>query len=280
MINKIISFILIFAAVFLSSCIPVPAIPVTLTPAPATNANATTVSPVLSATVVSSIPSFSPPESLADEPEVYTGGDDDEVEINIDEPSTWPLLPGSEPTISEADFETFNPEKLMDYLLSDCRHDYVIKGAKLKDGILYITVEDLRCTYINSNYEYLKEQFSLTDDEILNQPLFAGCTIHEGTMYSECDDIKKFESGDDFWDDQGYFELPDITLQPFPVSKDVKITLYDEEDGENCSVTYNEFVKLLLNGKDKNNKLDMYDMCFLFSGDYITSIYQQDGTEF
>jgi hypothetical protein len=98
------------------------------------------------------------------------------------------ILPQSIPVISEADRKTFNPARTSDYLItSPCAgHKYTIKGAEKKGGKLYLIISD--SVYFGdpvTSSDYLKEVFSLSNEDILKLPEFKNCYLNGLTFFSD-----------------------------------------------------------------------------------------------
>lgn len=187
-----------------------------------------------------------------------------------DNPYVWEYLPGSVPEISDDDLDKFNPKKIVDYLAAVGQHNYRIVKSETTDGKLFLTIEDSRYIFIDEVYEYLAIDFSLTDAEILKIPIFSECIIKDGEMYVNKDEYEHLHAGDDLNDDYFCFNIDEITLDPIPVSKDAKITLYDDEKSENYELTMDEF-KVVLSQITNHDLTDMY---FKYENGEITKIFQ------
>lgn len=188
-----------------------------------------------------------------------------------DNPYVWEFLPGSVPEISEEDLAKFDPEKIVDYLAAVGQHNYRIAKVEESDERLLLTIEDSRYIFINDAYEYLTIDFSLTDDEILSIPIFKECIIEDGEMYVNEYEYEHLLAEDDFYDDYYCFDIDKITLGPMPVSKDAKITLYDDEKGENYELTMEEFKAVVLSPSANSDLTDMY---FKYENGEIIKVFQ------
>lgn len=217
----------------------------------------------------------------------YEGSDNAEEYDNEDIVCTqyagndeWELLPGSVPEISDADLKTFNPKNAENYLAFIAEHYYSLESAELKDGVVYLTIQDGRyLDDINSAYDFFKDRFSLSDGEILDLPKFSGCLIRDDVMYVNAEAWKEANDAG-YFEDTNYFDINNVLLKPFPLSKDARITLYNEDTCEQYKVSYDEFVKMILGGKSKNNKIGFYcDMSFKYEDGKITAVYQYDENE-
>ncbi len=172
------------------------------------------------------------------------------------------ILPMSIPEICEADRKTFNPRKVYDYLATCdfANHDYFIRSAELKDGALYLTLEDKMYFWdADTAYRYLKEAFSLSDETILGLPEFSGCHINGGYLEMPPDSY--------------YFYLESRMLAPLPVPEDVFICLGPDE------ITLADFADYLLSEKSKNDEMAIHSE-FLYDEGKLTGIYYYDNEEY
>ena len=218
-------------------------------------------------------------------------------EITDIEHANLSVLPLDLPVLTEEDNEVFNPKKVISYFIADMEfggRDYCfnLDKAELKDGRLYLdTTLYLEMRDIDTAYQYLKE-FPLSDNEILQIPLFAGCVIHDSQMYNSKDtweDRKSYSSYDEWaeaYDREEYcnsFDLGEIKVAPMPVAQDAKIQLLDDEEGSKV-LTPEQFIKRFLHGKQSETDFTeegwMYTMdslYFTYANGEITSITQTSG---
>ena len=198
------------------------------------------------------------------------------------EDSGYDYLPMSIPKISDADWQTFNSDLLMDYLAQEACHENRIEKAEMIDGVLYLTVSDNPYFWhVDEAYCFLKEQFSLSDEEILALPLFSGCLIEDEMMFLSEEDYIKWNADDpeDFFDDFGYIALDQVMFDPVPVAADATVTLFDyDETWEYYDLTMSEFTDYVLNGRTASDfeADDIYldSMVFGYSDGVITAILQ------
>lgn len=182
-------------------------------------------------------PTVSSPPTTASSQPVST--DTAETAAGLYEGPYEGILPMSVPAISEADKETFNPDRVFDYLATspfDC-HDYTITGWEERDGKLYLTVGDqLYFDDPNDAYYYIKDAFALADDTLLSLPVFAQCHV-EGVLLSP----------DSSLDLTGYEAK---TFDSVPVAGDALISLPGEYDPDIDTVQ--KFIDAFVNGKYKD----------------------------
>jgi hypothetical protein len=257
--------------------------------------------PISASPAISAAPSQTEEESLtSDEEETY--GED-----YIEPPSVDPdadgyvIIPGSLPVLTDADRVTFNPAKVYSYLAEDnilTSYDYYyyINSAENKGGKLYITITiDICLSNVDEAYQDLKEDHSLTDDQIKDIPAFSGFVIKDGHMYASEDvweTSKDYSSFEDFVDDEeGYGDSADdsyncTSFNPVPVSDSAGIVLFafdeDADNGGYSNVSMERFKSYVLD-KDNVGEYDddtefILDMLyFKYSDGEIKAIYQDSG---
>lgn len=142
------------------------------------------------------------------------------------------------PVLSKEDRKKFNKDKLAVYLIGAAQQRYIIDNAEIKNGTLYLTIEDdLYANNVNTVYQYLKNEFYLSDNEIRSLSDFEDCVIRDNYMYADEDawkDRRQYASEEDWEDssedDVNYADLDYIDLDPLPVAPDAKIYLVAADD--------------------------------------------------
>ena len=172
----------------------------------------------------------------------------------------WGLLPP--PEISEADMQTFNPDRIVDYLAA-CPyvyHEYTITGAKLSEGQLLITVSDyIYSDWATDVFEYLQDTFSLSEEELFNLPLFSGFYMDYGWVTSDEGDV---------------LSIGTIRYEDLLVASDAWIQLLDADTYEFYEVTVQEFADILLGGESARDDLGVFFFYFEYTDGQITGMYQ------
>lgn len=206
-----------------------------------------------------------------------------------DDPYLWNDLPMSRPEISNEDLASFNPAKTVDYIVvNGVWHNYTLVKAELKDGKLYITINDDRCSYdVNDDYIYLRKKSGLSEEEMLKLPVFSESVMRDGMLYASEEAWQARLQYDSYDEWVGYdiakngMELGEITLAAIPVSENAKICLISMSDNaDNLFIDTRQFSEYLLQGnteRDLAEEVQLFNMLFKYEDGQITGIYQDSG---
>lgn len=179
--------------------------------------------------------------------------------------------------------ESFDPDNAEAYLLankSGFEDYYFVNSAKFENGKLNLYLTDSVSMDADTAYQYLKETFSLSDNDILNLFMFSenGCTLHNGKMYTpEGWDLENGIQPEDYDEDYNYNSvvLSDVVLpKPVPVADNAVIILFNY--GENGgTLTTKQFKDFLLGENGEDNLEYLSNLWFKYSNNEITALVEE-----
>lgn len=209
--------------------------------------------------------------------------DREHMTIAVHDPASYEFgsLPKSLLGINDTQAETFDPDKVTGYLLAspiNFEHYYSITDMQVSDGNLSLIIADGIDVDADDAYQYLKEQFSLSDDMIMQLPLFSGCSIHEGEMYTQ-EQLDYINGIEPEWCEEynlnsiglGEIQLP----KPVPVADDADIILVDYDDTlEGYHLTVPQFIEYMQYMKADNQDSSLWGVWFKYSNGEITAMIE------
>lgn len=183
--------------------------------------------------------------------------------------------------VNDVSAEIFDPGKVTEYLLASPLHfedHYDIRGMQISNGHLSLNITDSISIDADEAYQYLKSKFPQSDKIIEKLPLFSGCSLHGGTMWTQDawdhENGIEAESEDDNLNGIGLAEI-DLPSE-VPLADDAQIILVDNAD--TCRGYYlnvQQFTGYLQNMKAEEGSISISGVWFIYSNGEIKALIEE-----